>query len=238
MINHSTKIKIKVLQLKDESINMVYNMIEIYRLPFNIISLYFMNLLLINIQTVQGQELFDFNAPKTSTSSQHTMSKPYKTLPLQYKYRGEEKEGVHYFTKEQQNNSLIQIKQGKLLLANRLINPNYRAPQKVTFPSDQSWPVHLNQKKGFAIYVMDQFGHIYISFDAEKGKIHHSSLVAGLAVACAGEMIIYQGKIYYINNRSGHYRPPPAALRQILHELKKKKVDLSSVKVEFLGVDL
>ena len=89
-----------------------------------------------------------------------------------------------------------------------------------------------------AIYVMDHLGQFYLSFESEKGKIHHSSLTAGAPVACAGEMMIYQGKLHYINNKSGHYQPPPAALRQVLHQLKEKDVDLSIVKVDFLGVDL
>jgi hypothetical protein len=225
---------------------MVYNTIKIYKLPFNIISLYFIIVLLSQTPCVQSQELFDLNTntQKKRVSSNHlskplhSVNKPYKTLPLIYKYRGEEKQGVHYFTISQQKKSLLTIKQGKLWFANRLINHKHKVPQKLSFPSEQSWAVHMNQQKGFAIYIMDQAGQIYISFNAEKGKIHHSSLAAGLAVACAGEMIIYQGKLYYINNRSGHYRPPPAALRQILNELKEKKVDLSSVKIEFLGVDL
>lgn len=228
------------------SINMAYNTIKIYKLPFNIIFLYFIRVLLSHVPDVKGQELFDFNTDpqkKRENSSHlpkssHLFNKPYKTLPLIYKYKGEEKKGVHYFTIEQQKKSVVTIKHGKFWLANRLINHKYKVPQKLSFPNEQSWDVHMNQQKGFAIYIMDQAGQIYISFNAEKGKVHHSSLAAGLAVACAGEMIIYQGKLHYINNRSGHYRPPPAALRQILNELKEKKIDLSSVKIEFLGVDL
>ena len=78
----------------------------------------------------------------------------------------------------------------------------------------------------------------YISFKAQPGKIHHSSLLAGRPILCAGEMLIFQGQLRYINNRSGHYQPPPKSLKKVLEFLEKQGVDLKKVRTEFIGIDL
>jgi hypothetical protein len=58
------------------------------------------------------------------------------------------------------------------------------------------------------------------------GKFHHSSLLAGGNVALGGEMVVHGGHIVSMTNKSGHYAPTPAHLRQFLHILQKKGVNL------------
>ena len=67
---------------------------------------------------------------------------------------------------------------------------------------------------GSYIYVIDSAGRFYISYHNEIDKFHHSSLVAGDPVLCAGELRIdyISGKITYLNNASGHYKPGPENL--------------------------
>ena len=212
---------------------------------------------------LSGQEMFDFssassgtkqnnakqsNTKHSNTNHNHstqtvshtnsTMSKPYRLLPLLHQYQGEEAKGILYFDVQQRDQMKVSIHQGLMWIKGKLVNPKYVAPSPLPTPLPEALSHTQNLQNGFAIYVMDQNGHFYVSFQAQKYKVHHSSLLAGAAVACAGEMMIYQGKIYYINNKSGHYKPPPAALRQALHALREKNIDLSHVKIDFLGVDL
>jgi hypothetical protein len=86
-------------------------------------------------------------------------------------------------------------------------------------------------RDGFAIFVMDASGTIYVSFDHQQGSFHHSSLLAGAPVAAAGDMTILSGRLLAISNASGHYRPPPSSLVAVLARLKALGVDISGVKV-------
>jgi hypothetical protein len=181
------------------------------------------------------------NASSTNASSTNLPSvTEYKTLRLLAKYLEEEKEGVHYFRDQDQKFYLVSFKKGLLYQRNQLVNATYAAPkdlnQNLQIPSPQ--PIPIDAKKiGYAIYVMDAKGNFYLSFEAQKGKFHHSSFLAGQPVACAGEMIIFQGKILLINNQSGHYQPPPLALEQAIDSLKKNGIDVENIKIDRFGFD-
>src|SRR5262245_28087078 len=58
-----------------------------------------------------------------------------------------------------------------------------------------------------AIFVMDSNGTFYASNHHMVGDFHHSSFLAGAAVAAAGELEVENGVLKAISNRSGHYRP-------------------------------
>ena len=47
-------------------------------------------------------------------------------------------------------------------------------------------------------------------------RYHHSSMVAGGAVAAAGQLGVRDGRILFISNESGHYMPPPSCLCAVL----------------------
>jgi hypothetical protein len=74
------------------------------------------------------------------------------------------------------------------------------------------------------IYVMSSDGVIYFRQGHDPYEFHHSSFLAGAPVAAAGEIIIENGRIVMVNNRSGHYRASFAHIFQFLLELQKKKV--------------
>ena len=59
-------------------------------------------------------------------------------------------------------------------------------------------------------------------------KVHHSSIFAGGAVDFAGEIKTENGKILWISNKSGHYKPGAEACLEFLHFLTEKRVDLKS----------
>ena len=81
---------------------------------------------------------------------------------------------------------------------------------------------------GFGIFVMSADGRFY-STSHKIGLFHHSSFLAGGAVAGAGEMKVEGGTLKYITNKSGHYWPGDRELVQTLTALKRAGVGISSV---------
>ena len=72
-----------------------------------------------------------------------------------------------------------------------------------------------------AMFVMDGQGDFYASNYQEVRVFHHSSLVAGGEVAAAGELTVINGKLEFINDRSGHYRGTPEFTEQALDRLRQ-----------------
>jgi hypothetical protein len=71
------------------------------------------------------------------------------------------------------------------------------------------------------IFVLDYKGDLYFHFQPTAGKIHHSSIAEGLPVRSAGELIVKNGKVVEIINRSGHYRPREESLLPVFAKLKE-----------------
>ncbi len=97
-------------------------------------------------------------------------------------------------------------------------------------PFDTSDSFGIASGAGSGIYVMDPAGKFYAG-PHRLGEFHHSSLLAGGAVAGAGELQVQQGKLLAISNKSGHYRPPLSSMTQVLAELQDQYVDLTNVKL-------
>jgi hypothetical protein len=62
---------------------------------------------------------------------------------------------------------------------------------------------------------------------------NHSSILRGEPAAAAGELTAHGGVIATINNLSGHYRPRPQHLQQMLTELQTRGVDTSQIATTF-----
>lgn len=60
--------------------------------------------------------------------------------------------------------------------------------------------------RGLACFVWSVTNEIYIA-QHEAGHFHHSSLLAGSAVKCAGMIGIKNGMAVEVSNNSGHYQP-------------------------------
>ena len=160
-------------------------------------------------------------------------------LPLLDTYHGEEQRGVKYLTSNERAQARLYVADGLLLDFNKIpLNQKHNRPHTESLSSFPEQPPRaLALERGFAIYVMDAEGQISISFEAEPHRFHHSSLAAGAPIAAAGEMIIFAGKLYAINNRSGHYRPPPLALERVLKVLTQMGVSLDGVLIKRYGSD-
>ncbi len=83
---------------------------------------------------------------------------------------------------------------------------------------------------GDNIFVMSQDGKFYAGAKSRgEVNVHHSSFLAGQAVASAGHLIVNNGTLEKINLASGHYQPTKPHLARALMVLKKWGVDLTKV---------
>ena len=88
---------------------------------------------------------------------------------------------------------------------------------------------------GYGIYVLSANKNFHVS-DQEVGRRHHSSLLAGLPVAGAGEIRVVNGTITGITNRSGHYCPSIDHFLQVIHHLEKRQANLDGrATITFFG---
>ena len=79
-----------------------------------------------------------------------------------------------------------------------------------------------------AIFVVALDGSVLCSLDL--GKHHHASLVAGEDVIAAGTMRVSHGRLFEVDNASGHYRPPPASLSVFVSCMRRMGVSLEDVR--------
>jgi hypothetical protein len=100
-------------------------------------------------------------------------------------------------------------------------------------PFDTSAMFSKHSGNGFGIYVMSPNGELY-SHAHKVGLFHHSSFLAGLPTAGAGEIKVDKGVIKHITNKSGHYRPDETNMIQTLEELASRGVNLSNVKLSLV----
>src|SRR5690606_8796154 len=56
-------------------------------------------------------------------------------------------------------------------------------------------------------FVMDGHGNLYADRSRIGRRMMHSSFLAGAAVAAAGMIEVHAGRVLFLDNRSGHYRP-------------------------------
>ncbi|KAL8852891.1 MAG: hypothetical protein Q9221_002267 [Calogaya cf. arnoldii] len=86
------------------------------------------------------------------------------------------------------------------------------------------------KKKAMWIFVADTCYNLYIGIK-QSGAFQHSSFLHGGRVSAAGIIKIKDGKLKYMQPRSGHYKPPAASFRAFVHSLQKRGVDMSVMSV-------
>lgn len=79
-------------------------------------------------------------------------------------------------------------------------------------------------KKGCVAYVITLDGklltHEHINVNKSEWAYRHSTLAGGRPVLCSGLMKVVNGKITYIDNNSGHYKPESANLYNAVKKLE------------------
>ena len=148
----------------------------------------------------------------------------FPTTPLLERYLGEDEssgddrvESVRYFDNASRERYRVVARGGRLV--DRQGRPLDPGPGVGAGANDE------------AIYVMDAAGNHYATFSQERGRVHHSSLLAGAPVAAAGTLAIEQGRLKKMSNYSGHYRPGTQTLEALRARLRQMGVDLSAVEV-------
>lgn len=92
---------------------------------------------------------------------------------------------------------------------------------------------HPNFKNTGCIYAMDLSERLFVLRGPalNQGQWNHSSVLSGKAVICAGELAALNGRLVYINNSSGHYKPDSEALSNCLRVLSNSNVPLGQTNI-------
>jgi hypothetical protein len=104
-----------------------------------------------------------------------------------------EQQGVRYFSKHERFAHQINIDENGIVRIGK---------EKQPFDTTR----YSGKSPGKAAYIMDSKGNIYVG-EHKKNIIHHSSFNAGARVIAAGMLRVENGKITYIDHKSGHYAP-------------------------------
>jgi hypothetical protein len=80
---------------------------------------------------------------------------------------------------------------------------------------------------GRSMFVMDRAGNVYTSMEQKVGYMHHSSFLGGRPVAGAGELVVKDGTLMLLSDKSGHYHPPRGMTYEVLDELRARGVNLN-----------
>lgn len=89
-----------------------------------------------------------------------------------------------------------------------------------------------HSKDDYRMFVMDARGDFYAADSVLKQDgfwTHHSSLGRGEAILGAGLMKVENGRLTHLSQQSGHYRPTPAQMVNVLQKLDQLGVDLYQV---------
>jgi hypothetical protein len=143
----------------------------------------------------------EYKEPKTDGGKYPTTK---MTLSSDY----DSSHGIVWLTPEQSEKYRVVIKDGKFYDAMGNLYPDTKS----------SHENHFN-------YVMDAAGNFFLFNEWEEKTIHHSSIVAGGPVAGAGEIIVKDGSIRFIDSNTGHYRKAYKTFSNVLLELQANGVD-------------
>ena len=195
--------------------------------------------------------------PKKEMIGGHSKSEQYNSvLPIwllvQHKdpFYDDIKAKIKYLNADERKKYEVNVKDGKLTAGGKTlhtigaeslsapIDRNLRRDQRIKIESDitDTW-----------IFVMDPNGSIYAAdwvseykkggfYDALKYfgpapkqivGFNHSSLVAGEAIAAAGEIKVNNGKLELLSNKSGHYWPKPHHILNFMYELLERDPNFS-----------
>lgn len=132
------------------------------------------------------------------------------------------RQGVKYLSDEDTRDRYwVEIKGGRLLRKFRRVDANRTNLDTKTLVD------HVKAKypgMNFeAIFVLSPADKFY-SHVVKLGRFHHSSLLGGTAIKSAGEWGVEDGKLKWINGKSGHYRPEQARFVDGLEILSRSGV--------------
>ncbi|CAL8575147.1 hypothetical protein XPA_001089 [Xanthoria parietina] len=97
-------------------------------------------------------------------------------------------------------------------------------------PTKEPGEKKKKKKKSMWIFVADTAYNLYIGIK-QSGAFQHSSFLHGGRVSAAGLIKVQNGKLKYMQPRSGHYKPPASSFRAFVHSLQTRGVDMAVLSV-------
>ncbi len=126
---------------------------------------------------------------------------------------------VPYFTATERKPYEVTVHEGKLYWRGKLLNTEH--------------PVEGAPKATY-IFVMAKDGTLYAAPNGgTEQNIHHSSFLAGHPAASAGTIVVVDGVVQKITNKSGHYGHRAGKMRQVLAELERRGIATDHIDTSF-----
>jgi hypothetical protein len=130
---------------------------------------------------------------------------------------------VKYWDDDDRTAGALRIVAGRVQLPSDLIDHGH-----ITDPSCRLW-FRDELRVGYVLGRDINKKNTLYAFRHTPGWEHHSSPMAGRPVIDAGMMTILDGRIAYIEHKSGHYKPNPEQVFHTLNHLTAAGVDLNGV---------
>jgi hypothetical protein len=148
----------------------------------------------------------------------------YGASTMQPQYIGEHNKYTKYL-------SIVEKEQAKIKLINGLFYDNNNQLVNTINPKESG------RYATSSLYVIDRDFNFYVFGNkfSDGFSIHHSSILSGRPVICAGYLTIIQGKLKSLSNESGHYQPTDSALFKVIYYLKKQQVVWKEYEIRYQG---
>jgi len=126
---------------------------------------------------------------------------------------------IPYFSARERKAYQVTVRDGRLYYRGQLL--------------DTEHPVEGAPKATY-IFVMAKDGTLYAAPNGGTAQnIHHSSFLSGAPVAAAGTIVVVDGVVQKITNKSGHYGHRAGKMRQVLTELGRRGVAVDGIETNF-----
>ncbi len=133
--------------------------------------------------------------------------------------------GIRYYNQQERADNLMTLTVNNGLLFN---NKQQLIGYNATTTSSSNW-LKLNANLGYALGFNEQHQSELSIFKHTRDKRYHSSPFSGRPVLDAGMIVITNGAVSFIENKSGHYRPKIEQKLHTLNFLKKGGANLKDI---------
>lgn len=197
-------------------------------------------LLGLSLPAAAQQACFDIFALKTEAAIDTIELREIPMLS-RYKYEIAGDGNVHYLRNSGararyewliQNGLFVHVRDGKTILLNTEVSKKGRHYDDLLDNPLVEFVLSTN-KQMFGM-TRDELTRV---FDETGRSVHHSTFMGGAPVNFAGNMIVENGRIKLIDNRSGHYRPTLEDFSLFLTWLKQQGVDISRTEIRIDGLE-
>jgi len=87
-----------------------------------------------------------------------------------------------------------------------------------------------DQRPGLG-FVLSMSNELYAGLLGKMSLSYHSQFLGGRPVMCAGTMVFDHGRVTYIKNDSGHYKPADPSMVKMLHYLQMNGMPIRDITI-------